>query len=189
MHTGVNIKARTRNVSSVVGLLTIGLNNIVNFAVKSGITNYSPGKNTMFQLIVNDTIEAYDALDEVNDYYNNYIAPTVFTKIPMLEDPSIGQVHDIIFSLRIENGSIAGVDMDITLRLREVPIVPVFVKLFFSATDENVAAMIDSLFDNLMKLNPHLDPVSHRATLCSRLGCTKIRAFFSKETYDICTST
>ena len=78
--------------------------------------------------------------------------------------------------------------MDITLRLKEVPNVPVFVELFFSATNDNVATMIDRLFDNLMKLNPYLDPVPLRATLSSRLGCTKIRVFFCKETYDICTS-
>ena len=188
MHTGFTIKARTRNPNSIIGLLTIGLNNIVKYAVTSDITSYSPGKNTLFQLITKDSVEIYDALDEVSDYYNKYIASSVIGKIPLLENPCIGQIHDIIFGVRIENGSIQGVEMDIMLRLTEVPTVPILVKLFFSSTQENVAGMIDRLFDHLMILNPGIDPVPLRATLSSRLGCTKIRVFFSKETYDICTS-
>lgn len=188
MHTGITVKARTRNVSSVVGLVTVGLNNIVGQAVKSDITNYVPGKNTMFRMVVREQLEMYDVLDEVYDYYNKNIASTIMSKIPMLESANIAQVHDIIYGLRIENGSIMGIEMDITVRLSEVPTVPIFIKLFLSSVNENVAEMIDKLFDAMFVNSPYEDTEPHKATLMSRLHCTKIRIFFCKETFDICTS-
>lgn len=183
MHTGINIKARTANPASVVALLSVGLNNIIQFAVKADFTQYMPGKSSLFQVVLGDPHAAYDILDEVNEYYNKYIADSIKAQVAMIEDPSIGQIHDVIFGLRIENGSIKGLEMDITLRLTEVPIVPVFVKLFFSSTNENVAEMIDSLFNRMMTQYPETDPGPLRATMANRLGNTKVRVFFCEETY------
>jgi hypothetical protein len=183
MHTGINIKARTANPASVIALLTVGLNNIIQFAVNADFTQYAPGKSSVFQMILGDPHAAFDILDEVSEYYNKYIADSIKAQVAMIEDPSIGQVHDVIFALRIENGSIKGLDMDITLRLTEVPIVPVFVKLFFSSSNENVAEMIDSLFDKMFANYPDVDPAPHRVTMTNRLGCTKVRVFFCEETY------
>ena len=186
MHTGINIKARTSNVSSVLALLTVGLSNITQFCVNADVTQYVPGKHSLFQFILNDPNAVYDVLDEVNEYYRKFISENIKSRVALIEDASIGQVHDVIFGLRIENGTIKGLEMDITLRLTEVPVVPVFVKLFFASSNENVAEMIDTLFNGMFSKHPDVDPEPHRATLFSRLYCTKVRMFFCEETYAAC---